>query len=506
MRSHSLLVLVLVFGACAPKVTGPSATALAELARADTLLRDGCYSCLKEALEIYERIKHQRGAFDAALLLAIRDKELGVPAASTTFAPPTDREKALVAAAELILGELSGLDPLQRAAITGRVKRPIAKDNPVRRALDPLFGNDLTASYVALTIDCESMVTIEGIDVPALMKTYENVPLMQFRLARCGQPPIAGPLLALRKNDPRWNDTLFWEGRRAILGSPTGGIDLSQAIALYAAGRAAFPQSLALTMVWANANLSAEEFEPALSGFESVLGRFPDHRDALVGKVQALSYLLRHADGVSAATRLIDLGTWHIGDAYYWRAWNRYHLKEYDTAWADVENATKGLSNARVFMLAGLIAYARTELPTAEERFDRAYQADSSACDALWMSGLVSIDRTYLAAAAPKFTKAMTCFISVAASLRQNRERIEGVIAKRGSPATERETRQMNRLTRDAENADEKSAFAAFNAAQCYARTGGRGIALNLVDVAIAHPKMEEKAKALKAAIEKRPQ
>ena len=64
----------------------------------------------------------------------------------------------------------------------------------------------------------------------------------------------------------------------------------------------------------------------------------------------------------------------------------------------------------------------------------------------------------------------------------------------------------MERLKRDAENADEKSAQSAFNGAQCYARTGGRGIALNLVDVAIAHPKMEEKARALKAGIEKLPQ
>ena len=92
---------------------------------------------------------------------------------------------------------------------------------------------------------------------------------------------------------------------------------------------------------------------------------FGEHRDALIGRVQALSYQMQHADAVAAATRVIDLGTWHIGDAYYWRAWNRYHLKEYETAWADVENAIKGLANARVYMLAGLIAYERKELPTA---------------------------------------------------------------------------------------------------------------------------------------------
>lgn len=417
-----------------------------------------------------------------------------------------DRQVALLQASDLIVGELSGLDPIGRASITGRHRRPIAKDDPVRRALDPMFGTDLVATYLALSIDCESPSLIEGVDINALLKTYANVPLMQFRLARCGQPPVIMPLLALRKNDARWTDTLFWEGRRAIVGSATGGIDLSQAIALYGEGRAAFPESLPLTMAWANTNLAAEEFESALAGFEAVLERFPDHRDALIGRVQAQSYLLRHADGVATATRLIDLGTWHIGDAFYWRAWNRYHLKEYETAWADVENAIKGLSNARVYMLAGLIAYARTQLPAAVQRFDRAYELDSSACDALWMSGLVSIDQTELGTAAPKFTKAMTCYTSAASALRQNRERVEQAIAKRGRPATAREIRQLDRLTRDAENADEKSAQAAFNAAQCYARTGEKTVALNLVDVAIAHPKMEEKARALKAAIEKLPQ
>lgn len=509
MRVPGILMLA-VLCACAPKAAGPSPDALAELARADTLLRDGCYACLTEALAIYKKRQHQKGWFDAAVLTYVRELELG-------FAPRrfllADIPKAQLAsggdvvagAVELIAGELSGVDPAQRASLMGRFKRPIVNDNPLRRNLDPLFGKDLAATYVALTIDCESSVLIETVDVEALLQTYQSVPLMQFRLARCGRPPITAPLLALRQADPRWNDTLLWEGRQAIAGSAATGIDLSRVIALYGEGRAAFPRSMALHMAWANANLSAEEFGPALAGFDTVLAEFPEHRDALIGRTQALSYLLRHPEGVEAATKLIDLGTWHISDAFYWRAWNRYHLKEYETAWADVENATKGVSNARVYMLAGLIAYARTELPTAEERFDRAYQIDSTACDALWMSGLVSIDRTELGTAAPKFTKAMTCFISVAASLRQNRERVEQLIAKRGTPATARETRTMERFTRDADNADEKSAFSAFNAAQCYARTGGRNIALNLVDVAIAHPKMEEKGKALKAAIEKLP-
>ena len=284
---------------------------------------------------------------------------------------------------------------MQRAAIQ-RGRKPVEQDNPARRALDPLFGKDLAATYVALSIDCESAKLFETVDLEGLTKQYEGTPLMQFRLARCGLQPQTGRLVALRATDPRWSDVLFWEARRAIAGSPGGVIDLSKVIALYGEGRAAFPKSLALTMAWANANLSAEEFAQAQIGFEDVLSVFGEHRDALIGRVQALSYQMQHPDAVATATRVIDLGTWHMGDAYYWRAWNRYHLKEYETAWADVENATKGLANARVYMLAGLIAYERKELPTAIQRFDRAYEMDSSACDALWMSGLVSIDQTEL--------------------------------------------------------------------------------------------------------------
>ena len=202
----------------------------------------------------------------------------------------------------------------------------------------------------------------------------------------------------------------------------------------------------------------------------------PTHRDALNGRMQALSYLLRHEDAVAAATRLLDLGTWHIADANYWRAWNRYHLKEYDAAWADVENATKGLSNSRVYMLAGLIAYARKDLPIAVAAIRYAPSScDHSACDAMWMSGLVSIDQNELAIAAPKFTRGMTCFVSAAAALRQDRARNETAIQTRGTPATAREQRQLDRLQRDADTAEEKSAQSAFNAAQCYARTGRQG-------------------------------
>ncbi|HEX6161842.1 MAG TPA: hypothetical protein VFZ31_00650 [Vicinamibacterales bacterium] len=520
MRLRALFAISLLaywpiglISACAPK--GPPPQLVADLARAEALRSEGCYTCLEESLALLEKIGQGKvqpsgvpgQKFDTALLIAIREKELGIPAedalarAKSLIVPS---RQAVFDAAELIVGDSTGLDPEMRAFVMGGKRPPLEPGNPVRRALDAFPASDLTAKYVALAIDCEQQKLIESVDIKALTAQYAGSPLMQFRLSICGRP--AAPRVgALRESNPRWADTFYWEGRREMVASLGQAIDLSKVIALYGQGREAFPRSLMLTMSWANANLAAEEYESALSGFENVLQDYPTHRDAMSGKMQAQSYLMRHREAIATATQLLDLGTWHIPDANYWRAWNRYHLKDYDAAWLDVENATRGLSNSRVYMLAGLIAYSRQTLQIAVDRFDTAFAANPGACDAVWMSGLVSIDQNALAVAAPKFARSMTCFVSAAADLRQERARLEMTIQKRGTPLNARDQRNLDRLQRDAENAELKSAQSAFNGAQCYARTGGKGLALNLVDVAIAHPEMREKAAALKAVIEKLP-
>ncbi|HYE86129.1 MAG TPA: hypothetical protein VEA16_07225 [Vicinamibacterales bacterium] len=525
-----VVAVVLILSGCAAR--GPKVPPYAEfLGKAEALLGAGCYVCLQESQALLAKVLSSKTpppgaaekAFDVALLIAIREKELGIPgdasmAAALRLLPAApDRSsvgeaksvavprRTVYDAAQLIAGDLSALDPDMRAKSTAdRVRVGLGPDNPARRALDAAPDTDLAAKYVALSIDCEQQKLIESIDMPAMRSKYDGVPLMLFKLSTCGRP--AGPSVgALRAGDPRWADTLYWEGRRELAASLGTAIDFPKALGFFADGRKAFPDSLLLTMAWANTNMAGEEFEGALSGFDEVIAKYPTHRDALSGRMQALSYLMRHVDAIEAATRLLDLGTWHIGDANYWRAWNRYHLKDYESAWIDIENATKGLSNARVYMLAGLIAYSRKDLPTAVQRFDHAFQIDSTACDAVWMSGLVNIDQNELATAAPKFTRSMTCFTSSAAALRGDAARIRAVVDKRGTPATPREQRNLERSERDASNAEEKSAQSAYNAAQCYARTGDRGLALNLIDVAIDHPAMKEKAMAMKAAIEKLP-
>jgi len=515
MRLRLLVVTATMLAGCAAR--GPiQPSYAAEMARAEALLSDGCYTCLQQSLALFEKALTLKSpplgaaerAFDTALLIWIRERELTIPADDSLARARgllVPSRQAVFDASQLILGDYTGLDPEMRARLIGRGRPPLEVDNPLRRALDTAPDTDLAARYVALSIDCEQPKLMEGVDLKALTARWSGVPLLRYRLATCGRP-TAPNVGELREGDPRWTDTLPAEGRRELASSAGRAIDFPKVLSFYAQGREAFPASLLLAMAWANANLMSEEYEGAFSGFDEVLQKFPEHRDALNGKMQAQSYLLRHPEAVATATRILELGTWNIADANYWRAWNRYHLKEYDLAWADVENAMKGISNTRVYMLAGLIAYSRKDLPTAVQRFDTAFKMDSSACDAVWMSGLVSIDQDDLKVAAPKFARSMTCFTSAASALRQDRVRVADSIETRGSPASAREQRQLDRLERDAANADLKAAQSAFNGAQCYARTGGKNLALNLADFAIDHPEMREKAIALKAAIEKLPQ
>ncbi|MDO8680460.1 MAG: hypothetical protein Q7R30_18235 [Acidobacteriota bacterium] len=515
-------VLAVFVSACAAR--GPSPQVLAELGKADALLRQGCYTCLKDAQAIYTRLSAvpkpvpaaRQGAFDAALLIAIRERELGMfpratldrarqlAATLTPALPPLVAPAVLLDAAELVIGDIGGLDPEQRAQFTGRARPVVEPANPARRALDAAIATNLVADYLALAIDCEQSRLRESIDPAAIRARRGGIPLMRFRLAMCPKPGVP-TAASIREADPRFTDTLLWEARVARVGSPTRGIDLPQVVALLTPAREAFPASFAITMMWADNNQSLAEFDVALTGFDAVLSSAPTHRDASIGRVTSLSYLMRHEEAIVTATRLIELGTWHIGDSYYWRAWNYYNLKNYEPAWQDVEKALTLLSNSSVYMLAGLIEYARVNLPVAIQRFDESFKIDRSNCDAVWMSALVNVDQQAWAPASPKFSTAMSCFVTAAAVAKGDLDRLEALILRGSKEPTPRQLKQRETYQKQIVTAEERSAQAAFNAAQGYARLGRKSLALNHVEMAAAHPRMKEKAEALRTAIEKMP-
>lgn len=260
--------VLLSLAGCAAR--GPAPELLAELGKAEALMREGCYSCLTDAQSIFERLSAPprpvpgaaRGAFHATLLIAMREKELGLPAAGASLdrarqhanrlagtkyekskvPPPAAVSPAvLLAAAALVNGETGGLDPEQRARLFG-ARPALDPANAERRALDPWVDTDPVAQYVALMIDCEQTRLRQSVRPAEVLARYPGVPLIQFRVSVCGGAgaPQAGPL---REANPRFLDTLPWEARRALVGSQTEAIDLYKGAELLGQAHKAFPAS-----------------------------------------------------------------------------------------------------------------------------------------------------------------------------------------------------------------------------------------------------------------------
>ena len=123
------------------------------------------------------------------------------------------------------------------------------------------------------------------------------------------------------------------------------------------------------------------------------------------------------------------------------------------------------------------------------------------------MAGLVHVDLEAWPLASPKFARAMSCFSNAAAQAKSDLAALDAEVKRAGGALRPpgREQRQRTKLTRDMELAAERSAQSAFNAAQGFARMGDKPLALAHVKMAILHPRMKEKAEALKLAIEKMP-
>jgi tetratricopeptide (TPR) repeat protein len=359
-----------------------------------------------------------------------------------------------------------------------------------------VLATDMVAQYLALAVDCEDARTRKELKADEVY-TRHRTPLIRFRVALCALAP--DEFSALPDVDPRWLETSFFRGRIEMSRYPSP--DVGKAADYFTTAHDAFPQSTAITLALANARNALAEYETALGLFDDVLAAHPTHRDALLGRVMSLSYLTRHREAIASATQMIELGTYYIGDAYYWRAWNRYNVRELPAAWDDVERATKLLVNTAVYTLAGFIAYARTELDTAIDRFVQAFKLDRSNCEAVYAEALVHVDQQAWPTAAARFVTSIGCFAAAAERGRNDLRLAEDVTA---APAIK--ARKIATLQKQIETSEHRRAQSAFNAASSYARIGQKGEALAYIDIAAEHPLLQEKAAALKATIEKLPQ
>ncbi|MGE4067851.1 MAG: tetratricopeptide repeat protein [Vicinamibacterales bacterium] len=473
-----------------------------DIARADALVREGCYRCLLDALAIYEPYlagdnppdAAVAGAVDVLALVTVREKEVGLPyrahlerarlLAAATPAPPTGPSAAdLVGLAALVPEEPAGYDPDEVRLTFGEWRTEV---DALRGALGPEPGRGIVATYIGLAIDCGDSRTRGEVDTAAVGRRFGETPLIAYRLAICARPPDAA--LVTLMDEPRWDEAAWFAGRRALA------VDMDVALARTRFARAAddLAGSPAVLLSLAGAEQALSEFDAALAHYDALLAIEPRHRDGRLGRAVTLTYLERHAEAVADATRLIELGTYLVADAYYWRAFNRYRLGDLEAAWADVQEAEQGQSGSHVPLLAGLIAYGRHELDTAKGRF-RTAALDRGNCDAPWYLGHVLGDQGAWSDAASALGEATACFRGQVVTERDALERL----ARAGRPPDARARESADRQRRLAE-AERRRAEAAYAAAAAHARLGHRDEALRFADEAASHETKREKAEVLK--------
>jgi tetratricopeptide (TPR) repeat protein len=497
-----VLPWLLLLTQCAARVPALKPAELADAGRAEALMRDGCYACLREAAGIYARLVEPasrkapervlRGAFETAVLLAVREKELGLSADASLarareLTPRLPAElTVLLESADAVVGDVTALDAEERQQkeadalpqpARGSVPQP-ASTPAVASIVTLLSTSDPVVSYLALALHCElprgSMPAPVEATMADLIATLAKAgssddtfpPLLRYRAAICssGEPSARQALTKMREADPRWAEIYFFEGKYEM-GNPARSADPERAATLLTQASTAFPDSIAIRLMLANAHDLNGDAAAALDAFDRVLAAKPAHVDARLGRLRNLSFLSRTAEATAAATAMIDTGTWHVGDAYYWRAWNRYQTRQFDEAWADVRQAMSLLSNTAVYALAGSIAYARKELDAAVAHFNRAFDIDPSNCLAVWSAGLVHIDRAAWPAAAATFSKATACFATAAATARQELATIEKAAL---APATKE--RRLASTRKRIESAEDLRGQAALQAARSFVR------------------------------------
>jgi tetratricopeptide (TPR) repeat protein len=521
-RRQSLGCLVLGLGlvalSCATRTPARSARSApppaADLARADTLVSRGCYACLREAQGIYSTLR-DRGYQPALtgprllktmMLMAAREGELGL-----AEAPSLEQARALAAVVilpdgPLYLDVIGALPPAGGGRSTYRDGLRIEQFAAHRAHLNEWSERllaaapaDPLAAYLLVGLTCSfSFAYSEDTakQAAAAAGLHPEALGLRYRLANCRSPrddASASTLADLLARAPRFAEVEFDLGQRAL-----GDGRLLESERRLTTALDAFPTLVAAAVSLGEIATILEEFDRSLQFYERALALSGEHREALLGKTRALSYLGRHQEAIASADTMIALGTWFVGDAYYWRAWNLQQLRQSARAWSDVEAARRYLVNAQVLQLSGVLAYDRGDLDRARQDFEGVLERSEGACSAAYYLGRIHSDRRQWNEAAARFSQTETCCAKTARDIAQRVAEIQS------SPATiERKTRLLAGQERQAAENRRTDMTAAYNAAVSFFNNGAMDLAARRAERVLDDEQWGERARDLIARARK---
>lgn len=512
VRLSVIIALAVVTAvACAgrrpPQVPAGTIAAMNDLSQADRLVRDGCYACLREAATLYERTLAaeplwtdvRRRLVDTLFLLAMRERELGLGQGvslarardeAARLPPPSD-VSVYEAVVEATGWRTGGVSREQQDTIFDVQARVSRSWKTWRAALLAGAGSDVLSQYQLLSFDCLNAYRLREARLEAWKPPPGSPPLLQFRTAVCG-PWDRAALTALLQAVPAFAEAHLYLGEIALA---AGTLRTSEVHLLSAT--AAMPDLVAGRALLGQVYQLMEDTEAALEMYTSVVTDVPGHREGLLGQARALSQLGRSEDAIRVLDRMVDLGTWYLGEAHYWRAWNRHRLKQFDAAHDDVLAARLRLPmDPQVDKLAGLVALARNEVEGAEREFRAAVEhlagRGQRDCDAGYYLASTLVMQREWAEGAALFEAGVPCYTLDETAVRA---RMAEIAASELPPA--RKARLTASKQKDIVSLQAQQARAALNAAIAYVNLGAPDKARPLAERAAVSPDLAEQARVL---------
>jgi tetratricopeptide (TPR) repeat protein len=378
----------------------------------EALIERGCFRCLEQALALADERRQPQWAFEAAALLALRATELGMPAdewmtrAVALAANDAERTQYVEMVAAVPPDPLRGLrdDLLVETQVRNRIQQRLSSVPSWYDALQTGAHSEVFRRYLELTLICAVDRSPERVGrLDGLAPRLPPMPLLQYRVGICGSE-YQQRLRGVQTDVPEFVDADYALGRYTVRD------DQDAALGLFRSVAAAFPASTSIPTAIGNLYQAWEDWANALVAYDHALARLPTHPDALLGRVISLSQLDRPQEAIAAATQLIDGGRWHLGQAFYWRAWNYFNVGNNDAARADADRTRTLMVNPGVFLLSGLIEWRFLRREPAETEFQEALKMDFGQCDAAFYLGGVRFELRRLPEAVAAMNQARQCY------------------------------------------------------------------------------------------------
>ena len=262
--------------------------------------------------------------------------------------------------------------------------------------------------YLEVTLICAVDRRPERFErLDALVPRLPDLPLLKYRLGLCDERYQA-QLLAVQSDVPDFTDADYALGQYALRDREKP--DQDAALRRFRSAAAAFPSSTSIPMTIGNLYQAWEDWASALAAFDQALTLLPSHPDALLGRVISLSNLDRHEEAIASATQLIDGGRWHLGQAFYWRAWNYFNTGNNQAARTDADRTRTLMVNPAVFLLSGMIEWRFLRRAPAETEFQEALKMDFGQCEAAFYLGGVRYELAKLPEAIAAMNQARQCY------------------------------------------------------------------------------------------------